>query len=67
MRATIDINEELFNEAKKLTSIKTKKELINLSLEELIKKEKLKHLLNLYGSMAINTTLKDVEKWREDE
>lgn len=67
MRATIDIDEALIDEAKKLTSIKTKRELINLSLKELIRRKRLEHLLSLFGTSPVNLTLKDVEKFREDE
>jgi len=67
MRATVDIDEKLLEEAKKLTSVKTKKDLINLSLKELIKKKRIEHLLGLFGTSPINITLKDIEKFREDE
>lgn len=67
MRATVDIDDKLFQEAKKLTSIKTKKELINLSLKELIRRKKIEHLLGRYGTSPITLTLKDVERFREDE
>ncbi len=67
MRSTIDINDELLEEAKKLTSIKTKKELLNLSLRELIRKKRIEHLLSLYGSSPIDLTLEDIEEFREDE
>jgi len=67
MRATIDIDDKLLAEAKRLTSIKTKKELINLSLKELVRRKKIEHLLSLYGSSMINITTEDVEKFRADE
>ncbi len=67
MRSTIDIDDELLEEAKKLTSIKTKKELINLSLRELIRRKRLEHLLSLYGTSPVDLSLKDIEKFREDE
>lgn len=66
MRATIDIDEKLLEEAKKLTSVKTKKELINLSLKELIRKKRLEHLVSLFGTSPIDLTLEDVERFRED-
>ncbi|HEC67015.1 MAG TPA: type II toxin-antitoxin system VapB family antitoxin [bacterium] len=40
MRSTIDIDEKLLQEAQKITGAKTKKELVNLSLGELIKKKR---------------------------
>lgn len=66
MRATIDIDDKLIEEAKKLTAIKTKKELINLSLKELIRKKRIEHLISLFGTSPIDITLSDVEKFRED-
>lgn len=67
MRATIDIDDRLMEEAKRLTAIKTKKELLNLSLKELIRKKRVEHLLSLYGTSPIDTTLKDIERLRKDE
>lgn len=67
MRATIDIDDKLMEEAKKLTMVKTKKELINLSLKELIRKKRIEHLLSLFGSSPIDITLRDVEKFRKNE
>lgn len=66
MRSTIDIDDRLIEEAKKLTAIKTKKELINLSLKELIRKKRIEHLISLFGTSPIDITLNDVEKFRED-
>ena len=43
MRMTIAIDDRLFEEAKKLTDVKTKKELINLSLRELIRRKRQQH------------------------
>ena len=60
MRATIDIDDKLFDEAKKLTSIKTKKELVNLSIKELIRRKRIEHLLSLFGSSPIDISLKDL-------
>lgn len=67
MRSTIDIDDRLIEEAKKLTSVKTKKELINLSLKELIRKKRIEHLLSLFGTSPIDITLEDIEKFRKDE
>ncbi len=67
MRATIDIDDKLLKEAQKLTAAKTKKELIHLSLRELIRRKRLEHLVSLYGTSPINTTLEDLEKARRDE
>jgi len=44
MRFTIDIDKKLLEEAQKLIKVKTKKELINLSLKELVRKKRREHL-----------------------
>ena len=67
MRSTIDIDETLLEEAGRLTKAKTKKELINLSLRELIRKKRREHLLSLFGSGVVDISEDDVEKMREDE
>lgn len=67
MRTTIDIDDKLLEEVKKLTGVKAKKELINLSLKEFIRGKKVKHLLSLYGSSLIDLTPEDVENLRKDE
>jgi Arc/MetJ family transcription regulator len=67
MRSTIDIDEKLLEEAKKLTRARTKKELIRISLQELVRKKRREHLAGLFGSEIIDTTVEDIEKWREGE
>ncbi|MBU4320130.1 MAG: type II toxin-antitoxin system VapB family antitoxin [Thermodesulfovibrionales bacterium] len=67
MRATIDIDDKLMDEAKRLTNIKTKKELVNLSLREIIRRKRLEHLISLFGTSPIDISLKDVEEFRRDE
>lgn len=67
MRATIAIDDSLFEEAKKLTDVKTKKELINLSLRELIRRKRQEHLAGLYGCGLVDLTKEEVEEFRRDE
>jgi hypothetical protein len=67
MRATIDIDEKLFNEAKQITKIKTKKDLINASLSEIIRQKRLEHLISLFGTSPIDITKEDLEEFRKYE
>ncbi len=67
MRSTVVLNEKLIENAKKLTGLKTKKDVIDLSLKELIKKKRINHLLSLYGTAPIDISLEDVEGFRRDE
>jgi len=67
MRTSIYIDDKLIEEAQKLTSVKTKKALIDLSLKELVRRKRLEHLISLYGTNPIDLTLKELEEYREDE
>jgi len=67
MRSTVDIDDKLLESARKLTGIKTKKELINLSLKELVRRKRIEHLMSLYGTSPVDISLEDIEKFREDE
>lgn len=67
MRATIAIDDALFEEAFSLAKVKTKKELINLSLQELIRKKRLEHLAGMYSSGAVSLTGEELEEYRADD
>ena len=67
MRTSIHIDDKLIQEAQKVTSVKTKKALIDLSLKELVRRKRLEHLISLYGTNPIDLTLKELEESREDE
>ena len=47
MRTILSIKRDLLEEAKKLSGAKTKKETIEMALEEFVKREKSKNLWNL--------------------
>lgn len=51
MRTNIDLNEDLLKQAFALTGLRTKKELVNFALAELIKTKKQRNLLNLAGEI----------------
>lgn len=51
MKTTIELNDELVEQAFALTGIKTKKELINFALAELVKSQSPKNLLDLAGKI----------------
>jgi len=67
MRATVDIDEQLFEEARRLSRARTKKEVINLSLREYVRRKRLEHLLSLYGTSPIDLTAEDLEAQRRDD
>ena len=51
MRTNIVLNDLLVEEAMKLTNIKTKKELVNTALKELVGNYKRKNLIELKGKI----------------
>ncbi|MCK9419135.1 MAG: type II toxin-antitoxin system VapB family antitoxin [Nitrospirae bacterium] len=59
-RTNIDIDDKLLKEGLKITHLKTKKELVNYALEELIKKERRKRILDLEGKIQWEGNLRQM-------
>lgn len=53
MRTNIVLDDDLVNEAVKLTGVRTKRELVNLALKELIHNRKKKDLFRLAGNLDL--------------
>jgi len=64
LRTNIELDEKLVKEAMKLTRKKTKKELVNYALRELVSKMKRKRLLELEGKVEWNGNLGKMRKAR---
>jgi Arc/MetJ family transcription regulator len=67
VRTTIDINDDLIQEAMRLAGAKSKKEVIHLSLRELIRHKRIERLIKKLGNVPLDLTPEDLEKLREDE
>ena len=67
MRATIAIDDALFEEAFSLSNVKTKKDLIRLSLQEYVRKKRLEHLAGMYSSGVVSMTCEELEEYRADD
>ena len=67
MRTTIDINDKLILEAMRLAGAKSKKEVIHLSLQELIRQKRIERLVKKLGNFPLDLTPEELEKLREDE
>ncbi len=63
-RTNIDIDDALVEEAMNLTKKKTKKDLVNYAVEELVRREKRKKLLELEGHVDWNGNLDEMRKTR---
>lgn len=57
MRTTLDLPEELIDEAMALTHIKTKTDLIKFALQNLIQREKVKALKDYFGKVELDIDL----------
>lgn len=62
MRTTIDLPENLVNEAMRLTNINTKTDVIKEALKNLIQKEKIKNIKKFKGSVSIDVDLDVLRK-----
>lgn len=62
MRTNIDIDDKLMKEAMKLSKAKSKKELVNHALEELIRLNKRKKMLTLFGKVKWEGNLDEMRK-----
>ncbi|EKO16925.1 PF09957 family protein [Leptospira kirschneri serovar Bulgarica str. Nikolaevo] len=62
MRTTVDIPEELFLEAMRLTHLKTKTDVIKEGIASLIRREKLKDLKRYKGSINLGINLDNLRK-----
>ena len=64
LRTNIELDEKLVKEAMKFTNKKTKKELVNFALEELLKRFKRKKLLELEGKVEWTGSLDEMRSSR---
>jgi Arc/MetJ family transcription regulator len=64
MRTNIDINETLVRKARKLTRLKTKRQIVDKALELLVRSESRKGILRYYGSDIWKGDLKAVRRNR---
>jgi len=64
MKTLVDINEDVLKEAMKLSEAETKKQVITLALEELIKSKLREKLKQSAGSGMIETRLSDLKRTR---
>jgi len=64
MKTLVDINRDILDEAMKLSEVKTKKEVITLALDELIKSKLRQKLKGLAGSEIIETSLSELKRIR---
>jgi len=62
MRTTLDLPDELLQEAMVISRTKTKTDVIKMALENLIKKEKIKELKKYYGKINLEIHLDELRQ-----
>lgn len=64
LRTNIELDSKLVNEALRLTGMKTKKEIVNYALKELVRKRNRKKLFKLEGKVEWVGNLNEMRKNR---
>lgn len=66
MRSTIDLPADLLSEAQRVTGLKTKREVVAMALDELVRRRRLDDLRALIGQ-GFDLTQEDLEQMRADD
>lgn len=64
MKTNIKLDDHLVEEGFRLTGFKTKKELVNHALSELVRRKNQKHILNLKGKIKWEGDLNEMREER---
>jgi len=67
MRTTLSVREDLIEEVKGLSGVKTKKDAVEKALEEFVWRRKAKKLLDLEGKVELSFTLEEFIERRKRE
>lgn len=67
MRTTLDVDPELLAEAEKITGEMSPSKVVNVALRELIRRQKLKGLRELLGTMDLEDNWKELEEQELEE
>jgi len=59
MRTTLAVREDLIEEVKALSGVRTKKDAVEKALEEFVRRRKAKKLLDLEGKVELSFTLEE--------
>ena len=62
MRTNIDIDDKLLEQAMKISKLKSKKQLVNHALEELIRLNRRKKMLSLFGKVKWEGNLEEMRR-----
>lgn len=66
MRTTVELDEKLVRLAMSAAGARTKKELIHLSLEALVREQRINRLIGRLGRLPLNLSPRALKKLRKD-
>lgn len=66
-RTTIILNDELLEQAKRITGEVKTSRVVNKALEEMVRRERVKDLIALKGSGIIELSNEEIEELRDNE
>ena len=64
-RLSITIDEDLLEDARRLTNSRTKREAIERALQEVVQRRRVEKLIALIDSDAIDMTPEELRQWRD--
>lgn len=67
MKTTLYVNRQLLEEAMALSNLRKITEVVNLALEEFVRRRRLEMLADRLGREDLALTLEDLEEMRRDE
>jgi Arc/MetJ family transcription regulator len=67
MRSTLDIPDDLVEEAKRLTGLRTKREVVVLALDELVRRIRVERFRALLGKIDYDLTQEQLEGMRGED
>ena len=67
MKTTLDLPEELLEEARRLSGLRTKRAVVLAALEEFIRRRRKEQLLDMLGRTEVGITHAEVEELRGDD
>jgi len=67
MRTTLDLPEELVEDARRLAGMRTKREAVVRALEEFVQAKRRAELIGMLGKTKMAVTQDDLEAMREDD
>jgi Arc/MetJ family transcription regulator len=67
MRSTVELDDKLLEEARAITGLKSKREVLQYALEELVRARKTEALIAMLGNTELDLTQEDLARMREDD